>query len=190
MLSMVTKNFYDRSALALRFFQGLGEEFDEAAAWVEALKWESFPQTCTWSVGLWEFLYDITSDERLSLDVRRQQIMARVLYRAPINPETIRAVVVALTGANGVELNDFVAPYTFEVIVEHDEPIENMTQVWEFVYRMKPSHLSFRLYLRLNLEVEHTVGVAGLGGVHRQTDLGQVVEITQADWLRAQEGGM
>lgn len=194
MLNMVTKNFYDESRIALWFFEALGREWDEMSSWSKDLHYEIFPQTCTWSIYIWEEMYGITPDDRLSLEVRRQQVMSKVLYRAPINPEAIRIVVQLLTEAEEVTVTDFVAPYTFEVIVTSQWQITNMVEVWEYIYKIKPSHLSFRLYFKLVTPVEHELH----GGLHysfyRETDMteesGNVVstiEITEADWISAQE---
>lgn len=177
---MVSLGFYDHSRIALLFFQALGLEWDEMADWTEDLHLEVFPQTCTWSIAWWEQLYDIMTDESLSLEVRRQQIMSKALYRAPINPETIRRVVQLITYANEVVVTDFVAPYTFEVSVKHDEPIQNMAQVWEFVYKAKPAHLSFKLYFHLVSDVEHEVHTGLHFGHHRTTNM---TEFTKEDWI-------
>ncbi|MFI3253529.1 MAG: putative phage tail protein [Eubacteriales bacterium] len=155
MMEMVTSGFYDQSRIGQSLFQVMGAELDEIEAWTTDLYLELFPQTCTWSVGWWEELYGIARDESLSLELRRQQIMAKVLYRAPINPETIRRGVAALTGCEDVTLEDFVAPYTFSVTVKHQEPLENMTEVWEYIYNIKPSHLSFYLFFCYETPIYH-----------------------------------
>lgn len=191
MLRMVTMNFYDNSRIALNIFQALGVEWDEMAQWSKELHLEIFPQTCTWSMSTWEELYGITTDERLTLEVRRQQLMAKVLYRAPINPESLRVVVELITGANEVVVTDFTAPYTFEVSVKHNEAINNMTQVWEFLYNAKPSHLSFNLYYHLVTEVPHKLHPGLHYGIYRDTDMLEevvtTVEITKEDWIKEQE---
>lgn len=170
MLAMVSSGFYDNSRIGQSMFQAMGLEWDEMKTWSTDLHGEMFPQTCTWSVALWEDLYGIASKESLSLVTRRQQIMARALYKAPINPETVRRGVVALTGCEDVVLEDFVAPYTFSVTVNHTANLENMADVWGYIHSIKPSHLSFRLYF-----LQETP-VFGVGGISLAGTYGRVEE--------------
>lgn len=176
MLLMVTAGFYDRSHIALRLFQAIGEQWDEMEDWVSGLWAELFPQTCTWSVGYWENLYGIRSEESLSLSLRRQQVMARVLYQAPMNPETVRRGVVALTGCEDVVLEDFVAPYTFHVTVNHPSNLENMADVWGYLWEMKPSHLSFRLFFQQETLVvgDSSLSLGGHYASVEERNLGEV----------------
>ncbi len=154
MLQMVTAGFYDNSRIAQSVFQAVGTEFDQMRTWATDLHMELFPQTSTWSIAYWEYLYGITTDESLSLTLRRQQIMAKVLYRAPINPETIRRGVEALTGCE-VVVEDFTSPYSFTVTVHHETTVPNMEEVWDYIYHIKPSHLSFRLYFSFEKIIDH-----------------------------------
>ena len=62
-LRMVTKGFYDNSYIGLWMYEVIGREWDEMRAWAEGLKTEINPQTCTWSVAIWEWVYGIESDE-------------------------------------------------------------------------------------------------------------------------------
>lgn len=189
MLQMVTAGFYDNSRIGQSIFQAMGEEWDEMSTWATELPQELFPQTSTWSISYWEELYGITVDESLSLALRRQQIMAKVLYRAPINPETIRRGVSALTGCE-VEVTDFVAPYTFSVTVHHTDPVQNMTEVWEYIYNMKPSHLRFHLYFCFSQSIGHELHPALHQAQVVQKTIPEIQEITFADVISAQGEGV
>ncbi len=170
MLQMVTAGFYDNSRIGQSIFQAIGQEWDEMRTWTTDLHLELFPQTCTWSIAWWEYLYGITPDESLSLSLRRQQIMAKVLYRAPINPETIRRGVSALTGCE-VVVEDFTAPYSFTVTVHHQESVPNMAEVWDYIYQIKPSHLRFSLFFSYEKEIDHCLHP----GLHRAEVISQVI---------------
>ena len=91
-LQMITKDFYNNSRTGLWMFESIGREYDDMAKWSRELKYETRPQTCTWSISIWEFIYDIESDENLPLEYRRQQILAKRLSRPPINPARIEFV--------------------------------------------------------------------------------------------------
>lgn len=144
-LRMVTKGFYSDSYIGLWIFEVIGREWDEMREWAEGLKDEIFPQTCTWTIAIWEWLYGIEPDESLSLEFRRQRILAKICALRPINPEVIRRGVAALIGTDpeGVEVNDFVGPYRFEVILHPGENPFPYNRIDQYIWEIKPSHLAF-----------------------------------------------
>ena len=71
-LGMVTKGFYSNSYTGLWMYEVIGREWDEMRGWAEELQNEIHPQTCTWSVAIWEWVYGIEPDETLPLEYRRQ----------------------------------------------------------------------------------------------------------------------
>lgn len=147
-LDMVTEGFYNNSYTALWMFEVMGREWDEMKTWAEGLRYEINPQTCTWSIAIWEWIYGIETDETLPLETRRQRILAKAAGKKSANPETIRRSVAAFLGvaASEVEVNDFVKPYSFEVVIHLDgtEPF-SFADIHASVREIKPSHLT--LYL-------------------------------------------
>lgn len=144
MLQMVTQGFYNRSFMGLWMFEVIGREYDEMTEWSELLKYEIFPQTCTWSIPIWEWVYEIKPDDTLTLEYRRQRIMAKRLSHPPINPDRIGAVLSALAGCP-VTITDPIAPYMFRVIMDESEhTIFSHAAVLKLLRTIKPSHLSFR----------------------------------------------
>ena len=143
MRQMATEGFYDRSRVALWMFEVIGREWDEMGDWAWDLRNEIFPQTCTWSLPIWEWVYGFEPDDTLSLEFRRQRILSKRLERPPINPARIEAALAALTGGT-VNITDFVKPYTFRVDVgETGETIYDYREALKTLRKMKPSHLSF-----------------------------------------------
>ena len=140
---MVTKGFYDRSYLGLWMYEVIGREWDEMKAWAEGIKSEIHPQTCTWSIGIWEWVYGFENDESLSLEYRRQRILAKVLGTRPINPEVIRRGVAKITGCN-VDIKDFAGPYRFALTIHmpEDRDVFLYESVREYVRTVKPAHLA------------------------------------------------
>ena len=144
-LQMVTKDFYNDSYIGLWIFEVIGREWDEMRAWAEGLVYEINPQTCTWSIAIWEWVYGIEPDESLSLEFRRQRILAKICAVKPINPEMVRRGVAALIGAgtDAVEVNDLTGPYRFEVILHPQETPFPYNRIEKFIREIKPSHLAF-----------------------------------------------
>lgn len=144
MLQMVTQGFYDRSYIGLWLFEVIGREYDGMAEWARTLRLEAFPQTCTWSIDIWDFVYGYEPDNTLPLSFRRQRILSKKLQRPPINPAHIEAVLSALTGCP-VHITENVAPYTFKVeIDESGGQIVDYKAVDRTLREIKPSHLSVR----------------------------------------------
>lgn len=174
MLQMVTAGFYDNSRLALWIFETIGREWDAMSEWAKNVHTEIFPQTCSWSIETWEDLYAIETDTSLTLEQRRQRLMAKALYAAPINPEVIRRRVAALTGSEDVTVEEHTAPYTFEVTVKHSVHIPNQGAVWLYIYGIKPSHLSFRLFFVMETPVYHELNAGLLGASVTEKEIEEI----------------
>jgi hypothetical protein len=157
MRRMVTKDFYDRSRLGLWLYEAIGREWDEMGGWAKELKLEIFPQTCTWSISIWEWVYGFETDDTLQLEYRRQRILAKIIQQSPINPETIRRGVAALTGAD-VEVHESTVPYTFDVVIHPSENPLNYFEVWRYVREVKPSHLAFHAEIETKIDITVEIG--------------------------------
>ena len=166
MLQMVTKDFYGRAYIAQWMFEAIGREYDEVTRYARELRYEIHPQTCTWSISIWEWVYGFEPDDALPLDYRRQRILAHIIGDAPINPEVIRRGVAAYTGAE-VEIRENVAPYTFEVVINPSDKPLNYLGVRRYVRRIKPSHLSFDVFLEtpvtISIMIETGYNLLGYG---------------------------
>jgi hypothetical protein len=141
-LCMVTKGFYDNSYTGLWMYEVIGREWDEMREWAERLKNEIHPQTCTWSIGIWEWVYGLGSNETMSLESRRHRILAKIIGTRPINPEAIRNGVAKITGCD-VDVKDFTEPYRFSLTIHMQEEKDDppYKAVHEYVRTVKPAHL-------------------------------------------------
>ncbi len=143
MREMVTRGFYDRSRIGLWLFEVIGREYDEMSDWSRNLRLEAFPQTCTWSIDIWEFVCGIVPDDSLPLTYRRERIMSKWLQRPPVSPARIEAVLSGLISAP-VVVTENTAPYSFEVDVDVTDAVStDMRPAVRTLRRIKPSHLSF-----------------------------------------------
>ena len=142
MLQMVTEGFYNRSFIGLWLFEVIGREYDDMAKWSKELIYEAFPQTCTWSITIWEFMYGFEPDDTLSLEYRRQRILAKKLQRPPVNPASIEAVVTALTGCPA-SITEDISQYKFIIKIENPNGIVyDGKEMLRAVKQQKPSHLT------------------------------------------------
>jgi len=165
MRGMVTEGFYDRSRIGLWIMEVIGREYDDMGEWARSLVNEAFPQTCTWSIPIWEFVYGIEPDDALTLEFRRQRIMTKRLQRPPINPARIEAVLSALTGCP-VTVTENVAPYTFRVdVYEFRENIYDYRTALKTLRTIKPSHLSIKYVMSGKFIVTGYVGATSIDAI-------------------------
>jgi len=162
-LRSVTKGFYNQSFIGLWMFEVMGREWDELREWSEGMRTEIHPQTCTWSIGIWEWVYGFPPDETLTLEERRRRVLSRVFSAKPINPEVLRRGISATAGAEA-EVKDFVAPYSFGVtlrITNNPIPLE---RILRYIYETKPAHLSVASVEIVFPRIESTLHIGGTAG--------------------------
>jgi hypothetical protein len=154
----VTYGFYERSRIALWLFEVIGREWDDADEFIRTLAHEMFPQTATWSIPIWEFVYAIEPDDSLSLEQRRARILTRKLERPPINPARVESAVSIITGLK-TDITDFTAPYTFKAVIDGHF---NHTEARKLLRLIKPSHLSFVYDVHTRSKTANPVVAAGI----------------------------
>jgi len=154
-LRMVTKGFYNHSYIGLWLYEAIGREWDEMAFWAEEMAVEIHPQTCTWSIGIWEWVYGIETDESLTLECRRQKILAKIVGTRPVNPEAIRRGIASLAGMadEDVEIQDFSGPYRFGITLRPAGMPIPYADITNYIQSVKPAHLT--------AEVTADLGTAG-----------------------------
>ena len=195
-LRMVTKGFYSQSYIGLWIYEVIGREWDEMRAWSEGLKDEINPQTCTWSIAIWEWVYGFEPDDSLSLEYRRQRLLSQTNTIRPINPEAIRRAVAALIGAGpeAVEVNDLVGPYRFEVVLHPQETPFPYTRVERLIWDIKPSHLAFetvmetKVLIRVMINTEWALFGTGMTGMYNAGTRPDIAVKAQLDGIHVTAG--
>lgn len=169
-LRSVTKGFYNQSFIGLWIYEVIGREWDELRKWSDGMHTEIHPQTCTWSIAVWEWVYGFEPDESLTLEERRRRILSKVFSIRPINLEALRRGISAVSGAEA-EVKDFVAPYRFSVMLNTtDNPIP-MEHILRYICETKPAHLSVASVKVMFPIIENTLHIGGGAGV--DSTLGQ-----------------
>ena len=177
MREMVTKGFYDRSRIGLWLFEVIGREYDSMAELSAELRYEAFPQTCTWSIGIWEFICDLQKpadlpdDEGQALQIRRARLMAKHWDRPPVNPARTEAILSSITGCQ-VNITENVALNTFRVDVVGDSDMAktgfiDFKDAVAVLRAIKQSHLSFEMTTLLTAEFSKVIRIGGVvwGGI-------------------------
>lgn len=174
---------YDNSVVALYMFEAMGREYDSLQKIVDELPAQTNPETATWLLPLWERRYGLTTDESLTLEERRRRIRLRKKYSGAINPYKIKELAANLTGLTA-EVNEFVGPYTFEVVLPY---ISDGDAAFRRTLRqVKPSHLSVDVNYRLDTTFDLYTGCSTMssaqigirlpnGDCQAEDDIGQAV---------------
>ncbi len=180
-LQMVTKDFYSNSYTGLWMYEVIGREWDEIRAWSEGIKNEVNPQTCTWSIPIWEEIYGFVPDDSLSLEQRRQQVMAKIVGAKPISPEVMQRGIAALLGTSreNIDIDERAGPYRFDISIYLKRMPPEFTKLIPYIRSIKPSHLRFETSIDVTpdeLSSEYYIG-------GRLTDASHVPIITARDVL-------
>ena len=194
-LRMVTEGFYNRSYTGLWIFEVIGREWDELRAWSEGMRTEIHPQTCTWSIAIWEWVYGFEPDESLTLEERRRRILSKVIGARPINPEVIRRGITSLTGIP-TKVTDFTGPYAFGITLYPDiktTPDEAIPdgRIVRYVQEVKPAHLRVSIGIEVRREFRYTIPVSqgGAAGSRFFPHLAAMGELTARSRLYIMQGG-
>jgi len=168
---MVTDGFYDASVIGLWLFEVIGREWDEMADLAQNLRYEAFPQTCTWSIEIWEFVCDLEpmqnlpDDPELALHMRRQRLLVKRWTRPAVNPARTEAELAALLPGYEVHVTENVALNTFLVDIMGEGGQNSIFDFQNVVYTLrsiKQSHLSFELHDTLTTEFDTTIRVGAI----------------------------
>ena len=91
---------YGNARVALWLFQVIGAQLDKTQAWTKEIEAQVVPQTATWSIGYWEDARGLARDPTLSLQERRDRVLANMSKRAPMNPWKLEQIASVAAGAN------------------------------------------------------------------------------------------
>ena len=118
-LQMVTKGFYDRSYIGLWIYEVIGREWDELRRWSEGMRTEIHPQTCTWSIAVWEWVYGFEPDENMTLPLRRQRLLQKISGARPVNQDLFRRNIANILSIpiESVTIDELAGPYAFSVSI-------------------------------------------------------------------------
>lgn len=152
MMNMISP-IYDEAYVAKWIFEVMSVPLTLAQETVYDLKNQAFPETATWSLPYWEQSYGIATNEALSIEERRSQIMRKRNFRKPMNPARIEMLIKELCGRE-VEFVENVAPHTFEIKIAPGESGVNLVQVMDLVDEVKQSQKSYRVVFETPITVK------------------------------------
>lgn len=143
---------YDKAYTARWIIEVMGVEMEDARKYVEEFRLQAFPETATWGLKYWEQRYHIRTDESLTLEERRQRVIARRWKYSPMNPARLELFVGQSCGrtAHVTEYND---EYRFEIAIDGDGGALEYEKFVELLKALKPSHLEMQVILETSCSV-------------------------------------
>lgn len=120
--------------------QVVGYALDDCVSCTDQYLAQVTPQTATWTLSFWETEYDIIPDPAWDLEQRRQNIMAKMRYKAPITPKKLEDMVSATIG-HRVEVTENVDKNKFRVFVYGYT--NNIDRAIRAIDKAKPAHLIY-----------------------------------------------
>lgn len=82
----------------LWLMQVIGDEWDEMLEWAESFEKQVIPQTATWALEWWEKQYNIIPNPTWSIERRRENIIAVINSRGPMNPTKLAKMAAVASG--------------------------------------------------------------------------------------------
>lgn len=137
MLSRVSP-IYDNSYVGLWLFEAIGQEYDELWQIMDEFPLQLFPETATWSLGLWERRYGLSVPSASSIEERRMNIKIKRDARPPMNPARIKSIAETITGGE-VEILENYKPFCFRLTISDNAQVDRLEEV---INTYKPAHMS------------------------------------------------
>jgi len=140
---------YNNSKVTLYLFQAMGITLEQITNFM-SLDFEHednfisqiFIQTATWGLKYWEDEYGVTPDPSWDYEQRRQNLLTKIQYTAPITPRKIADRISSLTGIPAT-VDEVDGTNALEVIL-HELKLDHL-DVYKTVDRITPAHLIYTI---------------------------------------------
>lgn len=129
---------YGSAYALLWLFQAVGTVLDEAHTFPAIYRDEISPITARWTLTMWENEYGLATDSTLSIEQRQKLLLAKILFRVPMNPKRLVDIISASTGLETI-LMENTAPNTFKLLIRGY--IKEITKLKAAIEEAKPAHL-------------------------------------------------
>lgn len=157
MMGMISP-IYDKAYVAKWLFEVMSVPLALAQETVYDLKNQAFPETATWTLTYWEQSYRIPTNEALSIEERRRQIISKRNYRKPMNPARIELMLQEVSGRQ-VKLIENIARSTFGIEIQDGDEALDISKIIDVIKSVKQSQKSVRIYVTKNQSVHAYYGI-------------------------------
>lgn len=151
---------YGSSYVALWMFQVIGLELDRMMGYFEDIPNQLNPATATWLLPAWEERYGITPGADWTIQRRRDAVVSKRKFNAPITPVKLGDMLSSLSGVL-VEVIENTGKNKFSVYVRDNLPAEKFAGAKEFTDEAKPAHLIYDIEIaaRNDVDIKNYMGL-------------------------------
>lgn len=172
MYNMVSP-IYGESYVALSIFQALGKALDKVKGYIEDVPNQLNPEKATWLLPWWEERYGITPGADWTLERRREAVISKRQFYAPITPEKLSSLLTALVGVL-VDVIENTGQNQFSVYIRQNVTEDKYASGIQFVDAAKPAHLIYDIAIA----EEHVVPVSNYVAVGTAVKENYYVEVS------------
>lgn len=162
---------YGKSYVALWILQAIGTVLDNVWDISEELLLETTPENTTLLIEYWEAQYGINPDPSLTIEQRRERILAVVQAGTACNPDVLANAVSGVLNGARVTVTENVAKNTFRVNVQ--DYVEDAEPAINLINKMKPAHLIYQMQIAVLTRViaEIKIAAAVTHGIHYELEV-------------------
>ena len=143
---------YGNSYVGLWMFQVIGLELDRMMSYFEDIPNQLNPATATWLLPVWEERYGITPGADWTIQRRRDAVISKRKFNAPITPVKLGDILSAFAGVP-VEVIENTGKNKFSVYVRDNIPVEKFAGAKEVTDEAKPAHLIYDIEIAARNDV-------------------------------------
>lgn len=149
---------YGESYVGLWIYQAIGVVLDEVYKVADQMRNETTVTTSELLLDYWERLYGIPTDNSLTKEQRRKQIISKRLNKGPCNAKRLELAVSAALGGAKVDVEENTAQNTFSVNIRDFVP--SAIPAIAVIERIKPAHLVYQIRVASKTVSEADIKIA------------------------------
>jgi hypothetical protein len=131
------------SSIFDKVYASIGRQLDKLLRDKEDLILQLNPQTCTWTIDMWEDMCGIEHSSQ-PLDIRRATVIGKLSQISPIT--TARMESILKNYADDVHIDEYFSEYRFDVILKTKTTLHaSIDYIMNQIEELKPCHLAYQL---------------------------------------------
>lgn len=136
---------YGAARTMLWLIQSVGTALDIERELVDDYIKQIFPQTATWSIGLWEKGFGTKPEEWWTLEQRRRAVIDHENPNAPMGPKRLSDIASNAAGV-WVEIIEGTGEHQFDVAFHEDpdNPARHKEDAYNVIDQCKPAHMIYK----------------------------------------------
>lgn len=149
---------YGDSYVGLWIYQAIGVALGEICDIAEQLRYETTPATAELLLDYWEDHYKIPRDSSLTVEQRRNRLIAKTQSKRGCSPARLASAISAALNGVPVEIVENVAKNTFLINIKNY--VESIVPAVAVAERMKPAHLIYQIRVTTYTVAQRDIDIA------------------------------